>query len=388
MQNPFPNGFFRFDPKDPLAKMGFGFSSIYPKSLNPQYQQWNLSIQRQVPGNGVVEINYSASKGTHLFFGSGDVMGNYNKVDPIYYPLGPSGFSKLVPNPFYGIVTAPTSLYSLPTIAQSSLLRPHPQFGSMGGYLAPPNIGNSNYHSMQLKYERRFSKGVSVVGHYTWSKFISDCDTDGSDTSWLSRETGVQDFKHLNLERSVAVFDTPHRFITSFNVQLPLGRGKAIGNGMNKILDGVIGGWELAGVITLQKGYPLSPALDSTSLPTGTQRPNISGNPCIEGGSIEDKMNKFLDASVFSQPAPYTFGNAPRLLPNCRQPGTKNMDATLMKNFGMGEQRRLQLRLEAYNATNTPRWGSPNTSYGNSSFGQISSASNSRTVQVAAKFYF
>ena len=138
------------------------------ESQNQQYQQWNFSIQREVPGNGVVEVNYAGSKGTHLYFGTGDVLGNRNKLDPIYYSQGRTALNRQVPNPFHGVITDPRSVLSLPTVQYHRLLRPYPQHaGGMGGYMAPPNIGNSIYHSLQIKYEKRFSRGMGtgIYGH-------------------------------------------------------------------------------------------------------------------------------------------------------------------------------------------------------------------------------
>jgi len=384
LQNPFPDGLTPPPGPTPLAYLGFGVSSIDPNSQNQQYQQWNFSIQRQIPAQGVVEVNYSASKGTHLFFYSG----NINRLDPSYFSLGRTALNALVPNPFYGVIKDPTSLESLPTVALVTLLRPLPQYnGGVGGYLAPPNIGNSHYHSVQFKYEKRFSKGMSVVAHYTISKLISDGDTQSGDVSFLGSGGGVQDWKNLRNEKALSGFDVPQRLVASFDYLLPLGRQRAFGKHMNRVVDGIVGGWEMSGILTLSSAMPLVPTLSSPTLWEGTQRPNLIGDPS-QPGSIEDRLNKYFNTAAFSQPAADTFGNAPRTLSNYRGPGLENIDMTLMKNFTMGEQRRLQLRLEAYNATNTPHFGNPNIQVGGTSFGIISSASGARVVQVAAKFYF
>src|SRR6185503_5226392 len=119
-----------------------------------------------------------------------------------------------------------------------------PIYSSVGGYRASRNIGNSIYHALQLKYEKRFSRGLTVIAHYTISKMISDSDLSGSDVSFIAGDSGVQDVFNLRNERSLSAFDVPQRAVVSFDYLLPVGRGRAFGTSMNRVLDGVIGGWE------------------------------------------------------------------------------------------------------------------------------------------------
>ena len=227
-----------------------------------------------------------------------------------------------------------------------------------------------------------------MVAHYTWSKLISDSDTDASDVSFLAGNEGIQDQFNLHLEKAVSSLDVPQRAVISFDYQLPVGRGRTFGKNMNRVLDGVIGQWEVSSIITFQTNTPLIPILDNNNLPDGlTQRPNLLGNPCT-GGDIESKLKSYFNVDMFSAPDTLGYGTAPRTLSVCRGQFGKNADVAFLKNFGFGESRKLQLRLEAYNATNRVNFGNPNVSYGSSSFGVISSTSNARSLQVAAKFYF
>jgi Carboxypeptidase regulatory-like domain len=391
MENPYPDGLTLPPGRDPLAYLGLGFSAYDPKSQNPEYQQWNLSLQREVPGNGVVEVNYAGSKGTHLYFGSGDVLGNRNKLDPNYYALGRTELNRQVPNPFLGVITDPRSILSLPTVPYNRLLRPYPHHaGGMGGYLAPPNIANSIYHSAQFKYEKRFSRGLAVLGHYTISKLISDSDVSSSDVDWLGGGTGVQNWRNLRLERSLSVFDIPQRAVVSFNYQLPFGRGRAIGGSMNRLADALVGGWEFSSILTFSSGYPLSVGLDSGTLWEGSQRPNLIGDPRTFGAP-STRLDQYFNVNAFSRPAPDTYGTGPRTLPNYRWFGIQNGDVTVMKNVAVTESKRVELRVEAFNLTNTPTFGTPNTSFGSSSFGIISgyaSGRGPRELQLGVKFYY
>src|SRR6185295_16086362 len=112
-----------------------------------------------------------------------------------------------------------------------------PMYSSVGGYRASRNIANSTYHALQLQYEKRFSKGLSVIAHYTISKMISDSHVSGRDVEgWLPGSSSIQDYQNLRNERSLSGFDVPQRFVGSFDYQLPLGRGRAFGKSMNRVL--------------------------------------------------------------------------------------------------------------------------------------------------------
>ena len=175
--------------------------------------------------------------------------------------------------------------------------------------------------------------------------------------------------------------------MVSFDYELPFGRRRALGKSMNRILDGVIGGWELSGVITATSRTPLGITQSASTLWVGSQRPNLVGDPSMPG-SPRDKLNNYFNVSAFQQIGPDLIGSTPRFLSTYRGPSIVNEDATLMKNFNITERKYVQLRLEAYSVTNSPQWGNPNTSFGSTSFGQITSSTGNRAVQIAAKFYY
>ena len=388
--NPWPAG-LTFPPgQNPAAFLGRDAGTPEPVDRNPQYQQWNFSIQREVPGHGVVEINYSASKGTRLYLGdTNDAVASRNNLNPIYWGMGVDKLTSQVPNPFYGVITNPTATgYNGRTIELDFLLRAYPAYSGVGGYRAEPNMGDSSYQSLQIKYEKRFSHGLSVVAHYTFSKMISDSDEAGSDVEWAALAGSVQNLFNLRQERSVSGFNRPQRAVVSFDYQLPVGRGRTFGKGMNRLLDGVIGGWELSSIISAQSGAPLQITMANYNMWDGAvQRPNLVGNPSMPG-PVHDKLNNYFNVNAFTSPDDYTFGSAPRYLSTYRGPDLVNEDATLSKNFNIRERKYVQLRLEAYSVTNTPQWGNPNTSFGGTTFGQITSAGGNRTLQVAVKFYY
>ncbi|HVW84555.1 MAG TPA: TonB-dependent receptor [Bryobacteraceae bacterium] len=388
LSNPYPNG-LTLPPGNSLGAatfLGLGVGTETRPDANPQYQSWNFSVQRQLPGSSVFEVNYTGSKGTHLYFGGG--VENQNRLDPVYWSMGRTALNALVPNPFYGIITDPKSRLSAPTVTLNTLLRPYPQYaGGVSG--STPNIGNSIYHAVQFKYDKRFSNGLSFLTYYTISKLIDDSSFSAGNVAWLGGTTSVQNYKNLRLERSVSAMDVPQRLVMSFSYELPVGKGKAFGGNVSKKVNAVIGGWSIDGLTTFSRGYPIIPSLQGGVLWEGAQRPNLIGDPSTSG-SVESRINNYFNTAAFSRPAPDTFGTAPRTL-NYRTPGIKNADVSLLKNVYFTEAKRLQFRLEAFNVTNSVTFGTPNATFGSPSFGVISGYAGGRgprELQVAVKFYY
>jgi len=151
-----------------------------------------------------------------------------------------------------------------------------------------------------------------------------------------------------------------------------------------------LGGWQTNGIATAQTGFPLAVTTTNSSSSGSTSlRPNNNGTSAALSGPISLRLNGYLSAAVFSQPAPFTFGNTARTLPDVRAPGTQNIDFSLFKNFQPIERITLQFRAEAFNILNQVVFGSPNTVLSSGQFGVISSQSNSpRTIQFALKIIF
>src|SRR5262249_40426636 len=137
-----------------------------------------------------------------------------------------SALVQQVPNPFFGLVTVGT--LSQPTVQRGQLLRPLPQY--TGQSIASPMNRNSIYHSAQVKLEKRFKGGQSILGSYTWAKLISDTDTL---TAWLEPNggLGIQNSNNIRLERSLANYDTAHRLVVSYVMDMPFGKGQKFLNG-------------------------------------------------------------------------------------------------------------------------------------------------------------
>ena len=396
LDNPYPNG-LTLPPGNSLGDatfLGLGIGTESRANQNPQYQQWNFSVQRELPGNSVVQANYTGGKGTHLYFGGG--VTNRNRLDPSLWNLGRTRLNELVDNPFYGTITNPQSRLSAPTVTLNTLLRPYPQYaGGVSG--SALNIANSIYHAVQFQFEKRFSKGLAMMAHYTISKLIDDSSFSDGNVGWLGGVTDVQNPFDLRQERAVSAMDVPQRFVLTVSYQLPFGRGRAIGSNWSRPADWILGGWEVNTLMTFSSGFPLNSGsqfreapLQSPVLWEGVQRPNLIGDPRMPG-SVKDRLNHYFNEAAFSRPAPDTFGSMPRTLPNYRSPGIRNADAAIFKNLKFSERKSVQLRLEGFNITNTATFATPHMTYGATNFGVIDRYANGRgprELQVAVKFYF
>jgi hypothetical protein len=335
----------------------------------------------------MVEINYTGSRGVHLY----SPYTSLSPLDPVYW-LGPNAqytrtqLQAAVPNPFYGIITDPKAVnLNGRTIQQYRLLRNMPQYDGVSG--SDPNIASSDYHGVQLKYEKRFSRGLTVLTHYTWSRMMDDASVTDGNLTWLGGTTSFQNPLDLSVERSLSQHDVPHRFVATGDWQLPFGRERRFGSGVNRALDAVLGGWEMSAFFTLQSGFPLQVSQSGGTLWNGTQRPNLIGDPAT-AGDIHDRLNSYFNQAAFSRPAPDTFGTAPRTL-SIRGPRVNMLDVALIKSFATKQGQRVEFRIEAQNARNYPVFSDPATSYGASNFGVINGTKvGPRNVQLGFKYYF
>src|SRR5262249_23297448 len=303
-----------------------------------------------------------------------------NQVPDQYLSLG-TALLQQVPNPFAPFVSV--GPLSQPTIARGQLLRPFPQFGSV--LLRNVRDVSSIYHSLQLKIEQRFSHGFSFLGAYTISKQIG-----GPVANAVVPDPGFQNNNDRRADRSLVGFDVPQRLVLSAIWELPFARGKRVLAGGHGISEKLVSGWQFNGITTLQSGFPLglTTAVNQTNSFGGGSRPNNSGRSARLSGPVVKRLDRYFDTSVFSQPAPFTFGNTARTLPDVRAPGIVNFDVSITKVTSITERVSTQFRAEFFNAFNHPNFGRPGTTFGVPNFGVISSALDPRIIQLALKLIF
>ena len=238
--------------------------------------------------------------------------------------------------------------------------------------------GLSNYYAGQLTVDKRFSKGVSALVGYSWSHAI--------DNVVLEFGGGAagpqpQDPRNLRAERGNSIIDLRHRLTASYLWELPFGSGRALMN-RGGVLNAILGGWQMNGILTIQTGQPFSPVLQ-TSTTNGTgSRPDI-----IRPVTYPKTLQRWFDPSAYATPVPYTYGNASRN--SLYGPGRTNWDASLFKNFVLHEETKFEIRAEAFNLPNHPQFGLPNQNIGNAQAGSITSTvGNPRQLQLGARLQF
>jgi hypothetical protein len=342
------------------AALGQGAFAV-DRGLGSGYaQQWNLSVQCELGSNILIEFAYAGSKITHV--GIPDT--NINQLTPEQLKLG-TALLESVPNPYFGIIPQSSSLGG-PMITLAQLLKPYPRFTNIS--LFRNNVGNTSYNAFQAKLEKRLSSGVSFLASYTRSKLIDEASSvfDASIITGPSANFPVADSYNRKLERDVSTGDIPNAFVTSATYDVPFE------------------GLQFTGILTMQSGIPLA-VTQATNFNAfagfGTQRPNRIGDPALPRS--ERSTSRYFNTSAFAIAAQFALGNSSRN--PVRGPGYVDADLALIKRFGLGEQRSLELRTEVFNLMNTPPLAAPNVVLGSAGFGTITSAGDPRVIQLAAK---
>jgi hypothetical protein len=362
-------------------------------------QQWNLNVERQLPGGFLLSAAYVGSKGTHLEQYSqqtNQISDSLLSQAAAQFAAGGAAAVTLlhsVPNPFF--VNGQALALGAPTTTVGQLLRPYPQYTSVE--LAGQGSFSSIYHSLQVTAQRRFSGAGSILVAYTNAKLISNTDTL---TSWL--ETGVgalQDNNSLRNERSLSSQDVPQRLVISYVLDLPFGQGKKYLSNLGGTLNNLVDGWGVDGVSTFQRGFPLvfsnGQANDATLFGAGS-RPNIVPGCKKTLRNTPFSLDDWFNKACFAAPADFTFGNEPRVDATLRSDGVNNFDFAIFKKIVFGAEGRagIEWRVEFFNLFNRTQFAPPSTTcciLNNANFGSITGTApgtNPRLVQFALKFFF
>jgi len=373
--------------------IGSNIQSPIPDQPYPYAQQWNFTVQRQLAGGAALEVGYAGAKGTHLPLDpvvSGFPYFQVNQIPDRLLSMGNALLTQ-VANPFYGKVPSTAGILAQRTVAQGQLLRPYPQYGNVNN--VSNMAGDSTYHSLQMKVEKRFGTGGTLLGTYTFAKLLSNTDTV---TSWLETTAAgtVQDWNTASLDKALASYNVTHRAVLSYVYDLPFGKGHKLAGGAGGVAGKLVSGWGLSGTTAFQSGFPLvftaQPTTLSNSFGGGAPRPNIVGG-CqdeVSGGS-QARLNKWFNTGCFTQPGPFAFGNESRTDPSLRSLGINNWDVALSKTTAITERMRLRFETEFFNVANRTQFAPPNTQLGNPSFGIVTAVRNQpRLVQFALRLSF
>jgi hypothetical protein len=361
--------------QDGLTNVGFSANAVSRSRKTYYTEQWMYGIQYAPARNDVIDITYIGNHGVHVVDGGL----NLNQLDPKYLSMG-AALDALVPNPFFNQITASGCGLANPTVQQGQLLRPHPEFCDITEGQDP--AGGSHYNALDVNYTHRVSEGLTLLASYTFSKFT---DNVGGPDGWANASgESIRNVYNLAAEKSVDATDTPHSFVLSYVYELPIGKGKKVGSGMNGVVNTIIGGWQTSGAVTLKEGFPLSIGQNNLNEFGFGQHVNIVGDYHL----AHQTRTEWFNTAAFASAPKWDLGNAPRYFSDLRAPGYRNWDMSIQKYFPIREQVRLQFRLDMFNALNHTNFYSPNTSLGGGGFGTINQAWTPRQMQAALKLYW
>lgn len=371
LANPYPSGLLQPTGNAAGGLSGIGQALTVPDSATRHagyVQQFSLEVQREVPGGFVVTAGALGSHSLRLL--SQGV--NINQLNPTFFGFG-SVLNQTVQNPLAG--NGGVGTVGTANISRNQLWRPFPQFTSVT--LSNQGRADARYRSFYAKVERRYSNGLSALASYTWSRSVDNVLGQSlPGTTSVTSASGAQNAYNLNAEFGLSTQDVPHRFTSAITYELPVGRGKPFLRNAG-VLNWILGGWSANLVSVYQSGYPLAitqPNNNST-IGASSQRPNATGVSPETSGSITQRIDGWLTPTAFSQAPQFTFGNLSRFI-TARGPRLSNFDVSVFKTFTFKERVKAQFRAEALNATNTPYFGNPNTTFTDNQFGLVTTQIN------------
>ena len=316
-------------------------------------QQWSLILEQQLSTQTVVTAGYIGQHGTHL----------------------------IVPMPYFQRRLLPDG-----TTEPSPYLAGNPLLANIAQISGTEACGNQRYDSLQVTARQRYAKGLEYQLSYTFSKGMSDAiGYYGEGGQSASQSAYFQYLYDRKAEWGPTYFDAKHMLSFVYIYQLPFGRDKAFGADWNPVLNAILGGWQMGGILSLRSGFPLTiRATDrSGTVSRGARADRVADG---EGAKEVGPGNKWFDTSAFREPAAGTLGNSG--VGVVRGPGWKTFDLSLAKSFRITEGTSVQFRGEFFNLTNTPQFGAPNSNASSATFGEITSAQGERNVQFALKVLF
>ena len=333
-----------FPALNPSQAVNPGATSLDTNVKTPYYQEWNFTIQRQLPGNISLEAAFVGSKGVHL-----QSLTDQNQ--------------DMIPGP--GAVQD---------------RRPYPNFGP---FASIQMRGNSNFNSLQFKADKHLANGLYFLSAFTYSHAEDDT------VPICCNEPWPDDSYNLKALKGYADYQQKTRWVTSFDYQLPFGKGMPLMN-QNRARDLILGGWHASGIFTMTSGFPFTPQMETDSSNTGTSGfllPDRIANGNLPSG--QRSLYQYFNVASFPDAALYTFGNSGYNV--LFGPGLVNLDLGIRKIFSITERQKLEFRGEMFNTLNHPNFGLPNADIdaGPGGSGAITSLTGTnRIVQFGLKYHF
>jgi hypothetical protein len=339
---------------------------VWDKKVQPAIdQQWNLTVQGEASPTTTFQIGYVGQRGTHL-------------VVPT--PYSQKTLTDGVVTPGLYFQGNPTLLADISTVSGTA------------------STGFQTYHALQAVLQKRISNGLEGQVAYTWSHCMVNNSgyygSWGSATQATPAEPYYQNLYDPHADYSSCYYDSKNILAAYATYDLPIGKGKAIGNNMNSVVNAVVGGWQASTIVSIHSGFPLAvyEATDTSETGSRGPRPNCSptqmqtfGRQASYAGAFQGYQ--YMSPAGYSNPANFTFGNCPAQGPQTGA-GYTDTDIGLLKNIHVTEGKYFQFRGDFLNAFNNVQLGHPNTNFPSSTFGLINTSQPARNVQFALKFYF
>ncbi len=382
------------------------FWQSYDAGRLPEFYNWNIGIQRALPGDMVIEASYSAQLGRHLatnvvrmnqihpdvFFGWADRLGGIEAARTLFNSNinSPAARAAGIPLPYANF-----------TGSVKQALRPYPLFGDINaGGDGGDRSGASTYHAFILKWEKRYSSGLTFLNSYVFSKMFSNADVANANVG--------ETMTHYNraLDKTLARSDQPHNWKFSYSYELPFGKGrKYLSSG---VAGQIVGGWRIAGIHQYSSGTPMmvSPGYGFEFF--GGNRVSVNSledwkNTNYANGKFDPNKDLWWDQSKFDKTptdvapggdvavwvAKSSLGTAPVRNPRVRTPWNLSESVSIARTFHFSESIRLDFRGEAFNLFNRVIWGGPDNGLTSQNFGRVTSQANTpRQLQLGLKLMF
>jgi outer membrane receptor protein involved in Fe transport len=363
--NPFSTGLAQA----PSSLLGTSITTFFDLPFHtPHNDQWTASIQKTLH-NFVAELGYTGSRGEHLWI---DLPRDIPATSVLSQG---SALLNQVPNPFYGEITSGT--LSAKTVTAYQLMLPYPQYTGVSQDRDP--VGDSIYHALTAKLDKRFSSSYSLLAAFTWSKLIDDV------PERFSGRSVISDPNNLRRGRSLGDYDAPFVLTVAHVVSLPFGpQRRYLTHGPASWF---LGGWQLNGILSATSGYPIN---ITTPNEAGVAGFTSYANKLHSGRLVNHAktVKEWFDTTAYQIPAAFTLGTGVRLEPDIRTPRYFDYDFGLDRVQPIGDKLKVQFRAEAFNITNTPFLSAPNGTVGSATFGQVTTGTNSRVLQLGLRISY
>jgi hypothetical protein len=399
---------------DPTYDIGGGVDYVAKADGHPSsVQNWTLETQTELLPDLILTVGYLGERGTHLR----SLVYWENSLNPAYFALGDTLYQPVqsAAGAAAGIQTPFPNFFNVTNGQVGQALEPHPAYGYINNDSYLQNRGQSTYNAMEVKLDRKFRNGLNLLAGYTYSKTFTDADSIQPYFATVLAQSGTQNPYNLKAERSVSEQDVTNNFVASYLYELPVGKGKKFLSSPNRIVDTLVGGYRVGGVLRYVSGQPigfygaqgvpyfdggirfsravgnslLTPAAKSGHYNPYAFQPNYDTNNVNPTAYFNRAAFIDVNDATHRGSGPYNFGDLPRNDDEWRTNGFANEDMNLNKHFPIHESISADLRWEVFNVFNRHVFNKPDSGVNDTNFGQINGLiDGARNMQLVLKIRY